>query len=62
MDGATTNIWALPASGGAMRPLTDFQGRPTLIARQISWSPDGGHIYAAVAENGGDIVMYEGLI
>jgi hypothetical protein len=45
-----------------MRPLTDFQGRPTLIARQVCWSPDGRYLYAAVAENGADIVMYDGLI
>jgi serine/threonine protein kinase len=62
IDGATTNIWALPASGGPMRPLTDFEGRPTLIARQVCWSPDGRYLYAAVAESGADIVMYDGLI
>ena len=62
MDGATTNIWAIPTDGGPMRPLTDFAGRPTLIARQVCWSPDGRYIYAAVAENGADIVMYDGLI
>jgi Tol biopolymer transport system component len=62
IDGATTNIWALPANGGPMRPLTDFQGRPTLIARQVCESPDGRYLYAAVAENGADIVMYDGLI
>jgi Tol biopolymer transport system component len=62
LDGATTNIWALPTSGGPMHPLTDFKGRPTLIARQVCWSPDGRYIYAAVAENGADIVMYDGLI
>jgi serine/threonine protein kinase len=62
LDGATTNIWMLPASGGPMRPLTDFEGRPTLIARQVCWSPDGRYVYAAVAENGTDIVMYDGLI
>jgi len=62
IDGATTNIWALPTSGGPMRPLTDFAGRPTLIARQVCWSPDGRYLYAAVAENSADIVMYDGLI
>jgi serine/threonine protein kinase len=62
IDGATTNIWALPGSGGPMRPLTDFEGRPTLIARQVCWSPDGRYIYAAVAENSADIVMYDGLL
>ena len=62
VDGATTNIWAIPTDGGPMRPLTDFGGRPTLIARQVCWSPDGRYLYAAVAENGADIVMYDGLI
>jgi serine/threonine protein kinase/tricorn protease-like protein len=62
IDGATTNIWALPTGGGPMRQLTDFGGRPTLIARQVCWSPDGRYLYAAVAENGSDIVMYDGLI
>jgi Tol biopolymer transport system component len=62
IDGGSTNIWALPASGGPMRPLTDFEGRPTLIARHICWSPDGRYVYAAVAENSADIVMYDGLI
>jgi hypothetical protein len=61
IDGATTNIWALPSSGGPMRQLTDFDGRPTLIARQVCWSPDGQYLYAAVADVGADVVMY-GLI
>ena len=42
--------------------VTDFAGRPTLIARQVCSSPDGRYVYAAVAENGADIVMYDGLI
>jgi Tol biopolymer transport system component len=62
LDGATTNIWALPTSGGPMRPLTDFEGRSTLIARQVSWSPDNQFIYAAVADITADIVLYDGLL
>jgi len=62
IDGATTNIWSLPSSGGPMRQLTDFDGRPTLIARQVCWSPDGQYLYAAVADVGADVVMYDGLI
>jgi eukaryotic-like serine/threonine-protein kinase len=62
IDGATANIWAIPTAGGPMRQLTDFDGRPTLIARQVSWSPDGQFIHAAVAEVGTDVVMYEGLL
>jgi hypothetical protein len=44
IDGATANIWALPVAGGPMRQLTDFEGRSILIARQVSWSPDGQFI------------------
>ena len=62
MDGATTNLWALPAEGGPMRPLTDFGQRPTLIVRRISWSPDGKYLYAAVAETDADIVLLDGLL
>jgi Tol biopolymer transport system component len=62
IDGSTANIWALPVAGGPMRQLTDFEGRSTLIARQVSWSPDGRFIYAAVAEVGADVVMYDGLL
>jgi Tol biopolymer transport system component len=61
-DGATSNLWAIPADGGAMRPLTDFGQRPILIARRISWSPDGKYIYAAVAETDADIVLLDGLV
>jgi len=60
-DGATSNIWVQPTDGGAMRPLTDFGSRPVLIARRVSWAPDGKSLYAAVAETDADIVMLEGL-
>ncbi len=33
-----------------------------LIARQVWWSPDGQFVYAAVAELGADVVMYDGLL
>src|SRR5262245_14611130 len=62
IDGGTTNIWTLPTAGGPMRPLTDFGNRSTLFARSISWSRDGQHIYAAVAERETDIVLLAGLI
>jgi Tol biopolymer transport system component len=39
-DGATSNIWVLPTSGGPMRALTDFGDRPLMIARSVSWSAD----------------------
>jgi Tol biopolymer transport system component len=60
-DGATTNIWAIPTSGGSLRQITDFGRRAILIARQVSWAPDGKTIYAAVAETDADIVLLDGL-
>jgi len=61
-DAGTTNIWALPTDGGPARQLTDFGYRPILIARQVSWSPDGKFIYAAVVETDGDIVLLDGML
>jgi serine/threonine protein kinase/Tol biopolymer transport system component len=61
-DRGTTNIWAIPTDGGPYRQLTDFEQRPILIARQVSWSRDGKFIYAALAESDADIVLLEGLI
>jgi len=62
MDGATTNVWGLPTSGGQLRPLTDFGSRSILIARSVSWAHDSGSIYAAIAEIETDVVLFEGLI
>ncbi len=61
-DGTTSNIWALPTDGGPMRPLTDFGDRSVVIARRISWSPAGQHVYAAVADTDADIVLLSGLL
>ena len=61
-DAGTTNIWALPTDGGLARQLTDFGQRPILIARQVSWSPDGKFIYAAVVETDADIVLLSGML
>ncbi|HLG58229.1 MAG TPA: LpqB family beta-propeller domain-containing protein [Vicinamibacterales bacterium] len=61
-DGATTNVWALATEGGAWRQITDFEDQPTTIARQVSWSPDGQYLYAAISKNNGDIVMLDGLL
>ena len=60
-DTGTTNIWAIPTDGGPYRQITDFGRRPTLIARQVSWSRDGRFIYAAVSESDSDIVLLEGI-
>ncbi len=62
LDGATTNVFALPAGGGAMRRFTDFGSRSVLITRRISWSPDSKYIYAAVADIDSDVVLLDGLL
>jgi Tol biopolymer transport system component len=62
VDGATSNVWALPTSGGPMKQLTDFGDRCTVIARSVSWSADSQFVFAAVAETETDIVLFEGLI
>ena len=51
-----------PTDGGPARQLTDFGQRPILIARQVSWSPDGKFIYAAVVETDADIVLLDGML
>jgi serine/threonine protein kinase len=61
-DGATSNLWILSTADGSWRQLTDFGEQPTLIVRQVSWSPDGQYLYAAVSKNNGDIVMLDGLV
>jgi hypothetical protein len=45
-----------------MRQATDFGGRPVLIARRVSWSPDSRFIFAAVADQNADIVVLDGLL
>jgi Tol biopolymer transport system component len=62
VDGVTTNIWTLGTSDGAWRQLTDFGDEPTTIARNVSWAPNGQHLYAAVCRNIGDVVMFDGLV
>jgi Tol biopolymer transport system component len=62
IDGATTNIWKVPTAGGAMSRITDFSDRSISIVRNVSWSRDSQHIYAAVAERQTDIVLLAGLI
>jgi eukaryotic-like serine/threonine-protein kinase len=62
VDGETTNLWVMPASGGPLVPLTDFGDQPTMIARRIAWSPDSQYVYAALAETDTDIVLWDGLL
>ncbi|HXM92641.1 MAG TPA: protein kinase [Candidatus Dormibacteraeota bacterium] len=61
-DGSTTNIWALPTSGGPMRQITDFSQQGIFIARRISWSSDGRFIFAAVGQGDADVVLLDGLL
>jgi WD40 repeat protein len=61
-DGATTNLWVLSTEDGSWRQVTDFGDQPTLIVRQVSWSPDGNYIYAVVSKNNADIVILDGLV
>ena len=58
-DGAATNIWALSTRTSEWRQITDFGGRPTFIARRVSWSADGRSIIAAVGEGDADVVIFE---
>ena len=52
-NGGHANLWVA---------ITDFGEEPTIIARQVAWSPDSRHLYAAVSKNGGDVVMLDGLV
>jgi Tol biopolymer transport system component len=61
-DGVTTNIWGLSTSTGEWRQITDFAGRPTFIARRVSWSSDSRSVLAAVAEGDADILLLYGLL
>jgi Tol biopolymer transport system component len=62
VNGATSNLWALPTSRGPMKQLTDFGNRSNVIARSVSWSADSQHVFAAVSETETDIVLLDGLI
>ena len=61
-DGATSNLWMLSTKDGSWRQVTDFGVQATVIVRQVSWSPDGQYLYAAISWNNGDIVMLDGLV
>ncbi len=61
-DGAASNLWLLSTEDGSMRPVTDFGDCATLIARRISWSPDGQCLYAAVANLDADVILLDGLL
>ncbi|HVS17225.1 MAG TPA: protein kinase [Planctomycetota bacterium] len=62
LDDGTTNLWIVSTSDGSLRQITDFGRRSTMIARQVSWSPDGQSIYAALMESDADIVLLEGTL
>jgi hypothetical protein len=61
-SGATSNLWVLSTADGSWRQVTDFGDRPTLIVRQVSWSPDGEFLYAAISKSVADIVLLDGLV
>ena len=61
-DGAWSNLWLLSTADGSWRQVTDFSDQPTTIARQVSWSPDGQYLYAAISKTNADIVMLDGLV
>ena len=61
-DGASSNLWMLSTADGSWRQVTDFRDQPTTIARQVSWSPDGQYLYAAISKTNADIVMLDGLV
>lgn len=61
-DAATSNLWLISTEDGRLHPATDFGDRATIIARRVSWSPDGMSIYAAVAETDADVVLMDGLL
>jgi serine/threonine protein kinase len=61
-DGDTSNLYSIAVTDGEVRRVVDFGDRSTLIARRVSFSPDGRSAYAAVAEIDADIVMIEGLL
>jgi Tol biopolymer transport system component len=60
-DAGTTDLWTISTADGSFRQITDFK-RPTLIARQVSWSPDGKFIYAAVVDIDADIMSFDGML
>ena len=61
-DGATSNLWAMNTADNSWRQITDFGHQPTLIVRQVSWSPDGEFLYAAISKSNADVVMLDGLV
>jgi hypothetical protein len=50
------------ADGAPLRQITDFGERSSLIMRRVTWSPDSKYLFAAVDENGADIVLLDGLL
>jgi len=62
LDDGTTNIWIVSTADGSLRQVTDFGRRSTMVARQVSWSPDGRWIYAALMESDADIVLLDGAL
>jgi Tol biopolymer transport system component len=61
-DGLATDLWVLPARGGALKSITAFAGRAIMISRRVSWAPDSQSIFAAVEESDADVISFAGLL
>jgi len=62
LDDGTTNLWRMSTKDGTLEQVTDFGQLATMICRQVSWSRDGGHIFAALMEIDADVVLLEGAL
>ena len=60
-DAGTTNLWVISTADGSFHQITDL-GRPTLIARSVSWSPDGKSVSAAGVDIDADIMSFDGVL
>lgn len=61
-DRGTTNLWIVSTETGELVQVTDFEQRATTIGRQVSWSSDDEHIFAALLETDADIVLVDGAL
>jgi hypothetical protein len=61
-DDGTTNLWLVSADDGALKQITDFGRRATLIGRRVAWAADSRHLFAALMESDADIVLIDGAL
>jgi hypothetical protein len=62
IDHGTTNLWLVSTEDASLRQVTDFGREPTLIGRQVTWSGDSRHVFAAVMRIDADVVALEGAL